>query len=110
MSTFSQDEKWMEAKKTVGNHNWLEVVSYYRFIGGRNVFVYSVIEGDKRLIVDVLDDGDVLLISKHGEPVVDNYDTVLSSRKVFKYNEDSSEECDITLGSRVFKIVTESHN
>lgn len=89
MSTFSQDEKWMEAKRAVGNLNWLEVISYYRSIGGRNVFVYSVIEGDKRLIVDVLDDDHVLLISKHGEPVVDSYDSVTNSRKLFKYNEDS---------------------
>lgn len=88
MSSFNQDAKWVEAKRVVGNLNWLEVVSYYRSIGGKNVFVYSVIEGDKRLIVDVLDDDSVVLINREGEVSINDYDTVMNSRKVFKYNED----------------------
>jgi hypothetical protein len=110
MSTFSQDEKWVEAKRAVGNLNWLEVISYYRTIDGENVFVYSVIEGDKRLIVDVLDDEHILLLNKQGEPVVDSYSNVLNSRKVFKYNDDSSEQFDCVYGSRKYRIRIESHN
>lgn len=108
MSSFSQDKKWVEAKRAVGNLNWLEVISYYRSIDGKNVFVYSVIEGDKRLIVDILDDEHILLINKQGEPIVDSYTNVLNSRKVFKYNA-SSLERDFFIGSDKYKIAVESH-
>jgi len=85
MSSFSQDEKWMEAKKAVGNTNWLEIISYYRSIKGNHVSVYSVVNGEKRLIVDVLDDNTVLLISNN-EYIKDSYENVLNSRKIFKFS------------------------
>ena len=87
MSSFSQDAKWVEAKRTIGNNNWIDIVSYYHYIDGKNVLVYSIVEGDKRLIVDVLDDDTVLLKDKQGQYVVDSYENVLSSRKTFKYIE-----------------------
>lgn len=108
MSSFSQDKKWAEAKRAVGSLNWLEVISYYRSIDGKNVFVYSVIEGDKRLIVDIINDETILLINKHGEPIVDKYESVLNSRKIFKYNEDCSVR-DFFVGSSKYKIAVESH-
>lgn len=108
MSSFSQDAKWAEAKQTVGSSNWLEVVSYYRSIDGKNVFVYSVIEGDKRLIVDIIDDEHILLINKLGEPVVDSYQNVLNSRKVFKYCE-TVRYREYYVGSHKYKIAIESH-
>ncbi|AYJ75930.1 hypothetical protein BSP14_055 [Bacillus phage BSP14] len=107
MASFSQDTKWIEAKKVVGHVNWIEVVSYYRSIGGTNVFVYSVVNGDKRLIVDVIDDDEVLLIGKADELLTDSYTNVLNSRKVFKY----SEELDFRnyyLRGQKFRIPTES--
>lgn len=109
MTTFGQDEKWVEAKRAVGDLNWLEVVSYYRSIDGKNVFVYSIIEGDKRLIVDVLNDDSVLLINKHGEPVIDSYDNVMNSRKTFKYSDDS-EVVECHIGKTNYKVTIESHN
>lgn len=109
MGSFKDDEKWIEAKKAVDSKNsWLEVISYYRSIDGKNVFVYSVIEGDKRLIVDVLDDERILLINKQGEPIIDSYVSVLNSRKIFKYNEDSFIH-DFFMGSNKYKIAVESH-
>lgn len=108
MASFSQDRKWLEAKRAVGNLNWLEVIRYYRSINGTNVFVYSVIEGDKRLIADVLDDGHILLVNKHGEPVFDSYENVLNSRKIFKYNEDFLVR-DLCIGSDKYRVVLESH-
>jgi hypothetical protein len=87
MSSFSQDTKWVEAKRVVGNNNWIDIVSYYHSINGKNVLVYSIVEGDKRLIVDIIDDDTVLLVNKHGQRVVDSYENVLSSRKVFQYIE-----------------------
>jgi hypothetical protein len=108
MSSFSQDTKWAEAKRAVGNLNWLEVISYYRSIGGKNVFVYSVIEGDKRLIVDILDNERVVLVNKNGEPVIDSYTAVESSRKVFKYSE-KTEQVPYMVGNKEYLITIESH-
>jgi len=88
MSSFSSDKKWMEAKKVVGDMNWVEIVSYYRSINGTNVFVYVIGEGNKRLIVDVIDDDNILLINKDGDPEIDTYENVMNSRKEFKYSED----------------------
>lgn len=107
MSSFSKDKKWMEAKRAIGNMNWLEIVSYYRSINGIHVFVYSVIDGNKRLIVDVIDDDTVLLLSKSGQLVIDDYDLVLNSKKIFKYSE-QCEHKDLYLGSQKYSIVTES--
>jgi hypothetical protein len=91
MSSFSQDEKWMEAKRAVGHLNWLEVISYYRSIDGSNVQVYSVRDGEKRLIIDLLDDDTVLLKDKDGFAKEDTYENVLQSRKIFKYSESKSQ-------------------
>lgn len=91
VSLFSKDNKWKKAKQLLNhNYTWLEVISYYKSLGGTNVSVYSVIEGDKRLIVDLTDDDQVLLLNKHNELVKDTYDNVLNSRKVFEYHEDNS--------------------
>lgn len=108
MASFSQDRKWVEAKRAIGNLNWIEVISYYRSIDGKNVFVYSVAEGGKRLIVDVLDDDTVLLLDKRGEPVTDTYENVFNSKKVFKYNEEHSEQAYQLQGADTY-IATESH-
>jgi len=107
MSSFSADEKWMEAKRAVGHINWLEVISYYRSIEGCKVFVYSIMDGDKRLIVDVLDDDTVLLIDKQGYAREDTYQNVLNSRKIFKYSE-NSEDKKYVLGSGEYTITVES--
>ncbi|AXH71110.1 hypothetical protein BSP38_068 [Bacillus phage BSP38] len=81
----------MEAKRAVGHLNWLEVISYYRSIDGCNVSVFSVKDGEKRLIVDVIDDDTVLLLDQNGHEAEDTYDNVLSSRKVFKYSDNPIE-------------------
>lgn len=90
MSSFGQDEKWIEAKRAVGiNNSWLEIINFYRSIGGENVFVYSAGNGDKRLIVDIIDEEDnILLLDKDNHPVSDTYENVNKSKKVFHYEED----------------------
>lgn len=108
MSSFSQDKKWMEAKRVIGELNWIEIVSYYRFVEGRNVFVYSVVDGDKRLIVDVISgDNAVLLLNKKGEFVTDSYEAVMNSKKIFKYS-DNYELKTYRFGSYKFTIAIES--
>lgn len=86
MSYFSRDKKWIEAKKVIGDINWLEIISYYRMINGSNVFVYSIINKEQKLIVDILDDHRVILVNKHSEIELEDYNTVLSSRKRFCYS------------------------
>lgn len=106
MSSFSQDKKWVEAKKAFGSHNWLETIAYYRILGGENVFVYSLMEGDKRLIIDVLEDDSVVLLSKHGFLLTDSFMNVHTSRKVFSYS-DEIEYHSHTLEGRSFKVPVE---
>jgi hypothetical protein len=107
MSSFGQDSKWLEAKKVIGDLNWIEIVSYYRFIGGNNVFVYVIGDGDKKLIVDIIDEDDnILLINKNGKPLTDSYDNVTNSKKVFQYSE-SLEDKEYYLGKQKFIIPTE---
>ncbi|QIA28676.1 hypothetical protein [Phage f2b1] len=106
MTSYSQDRKWLEAKRAVGHLNWLEVISYYRSIGGDSVFVYSIVEGDKRLIVDILADESILLINREGLPVTDSYDNVLKSRKAFNYS-DTSELRTYTVGKESYQIAIE---
>jgi hypothetical protein len=107
MASFSQDKKWMEAKKVCGHLNWLEVIAYYREIQGTNVFVYSVRNGERRLIVDVFDDDTVILLNKNRELVKDSYERVLSSRKSFKYSE-HYENQEYSLGHRTYTVPTEN--
>jgi hypothetical protein len=87
MASFSQDKKWMEAKKVAGHLNWLEVISYYRSISGEKVFVYAVVDEKKQQIIDVIDDDTVLLLNKQGDPALYDYNRVLKSKKIFKYSE-----------------------
>ncbi len=107
MTSFSQDKKWMEAKTVIGKPDWLEVVSYYRFIDGSNVFVYVIGDGDKQLIVDFIDDENILLINKKGLPVVDTYTNVLKGRKLFSYSE-HFEEKEFKINEKEFKIPIET--
>ncbi|AGB62610.1 hypothetical protein [Bacillus phage phiAGATE] len=82
---FSQDKKWMEAKRAVGHLDWIEVVSYYHHIQGEDVTVYAVLNGEMFEIQTALNDNTVLLTDSDGEDVEKDYQTVLSSRKVFKH-------------------------
>lgn len=108
MASFNEDTKWMEAKRAIGDMNWIEIVSYYRSIDGENVFVYSVLDGDRRLIIDVIDDDLVLLMNSKGEPVSESYESVMNSRKVFKYSKDT-ELHSFHFDGKEFKFPIESY-
>jgi hypothetical protein len=106
MSSFNQDEKWREAKQIVGNSNWLEVAVCYRELGGQNVFVYSTVNGSKRLIIDLLTEETVLLLD--GDKLTtDTYANVLNSRKVFRYA-DHIQTHTYILGDTHYTIATET--
>ena len=107
MTSFKHDPLWQEAKLMIGTSNWLEVAACYREIGGKHVFVYSVVNGLKRLIVDILSDETVLLLV--GDRLTtDSYTNVLNSRKQFKYYTDI-EVSTYILGDKQYRIATEIH-
>jgi hypothetical protein len=91
MTSFSQDRKWIEAKKLCGSA-WVETVSYYRSIQGKNVFVYAILNKSKHLIVGAVSDDTVLLINRDKQAHLVSYSEVDRSRKLFKYSEDYEEE------------------
>lgn len=102
MPTFGNDKKWLEAKKVIGNLDWIEIVSYYRFIEGDKVFVYAVGDGDRRQIIDVLgDDRDVLLLNQDNELETDTYENITNSRKAFEYTQEREEKEYYLEGARI---------
>ncbi|AIW03450.1 portal protein [Bacillus phage Moonbeam] len=107
MTSFKHDPIWQEAKLTVGTTNWVEVAVCYRELGGENVFVYSLSNGAKRQIIDVLSDDTVLLLA-NGSLKTDTYSNVISSRKQFRYVE-TIETSTYILGDKKYTIATEIH-
>lgn len=104
MVSFGTDKQWLEAKKVIGDLDWIEIVSYYRFVGGRNAFVFTVGEGEVRQIIDIIDeDKNVLLLNDEGQIEVDTFDNVTKSKKIFKYTTEV-EEYRYELGEEYLKI------
>lgn len=102
MSPFTKDTKWMEAKKVINGMDWVLIVSYYRFVGGKNIFVYVIGDQDRKLIVDITgDDDDVILINKKGELEVDTYENVTNSRKEFTHSEEYKEQTYYVKGEEI---------
>lgn len=88
---FNQDNKWLEAKR-IGRElgvadNWLEMITLYHNIGGSNIFIYAIIDNQKYLIVDVLDDEHVILLDSSDNPVIEDYKKVFDSKKIFSYSD-----------------------
>lgn len=81
---YQEDEKWVEAKRTLRTDDWIEVTSFYRELGGHDVFVYALLDREKKLILDIDDDDNVLLYTKDGV-VSEDYERVFTSRKYFSY-------------------------
>lgn len=90
-NSYSSDPIWREAKKVAGSaeeSGWIETVSYYREQGGYKVFVYSLINKSKNLIVDVTNTEEILLLDSNNKPFIENYKTIKNSRKYFSFNEE----------------------
>lgn len=90
--------KWLEAKnlaRITGNeYNWIEVVSFYEELGGKHVQVYcSLKDGDKRRIVSPVDNEDlVVTVKRNNNVILDDYEEVLESKKIFIFAEHSEEK------------------
>lgn len=92
---YGQDKKWIEAKKFIEaqgmKNNWIEVIDYYRQIGGRHVTVFVALDKVKYMILEATTDNNVILVDKDNVIVVKDYEVVYSSRKMFYYIEEPFE-------------------
>ena len=93
--TYGQDKKWIEAKKFIEEqgmkNNWIEVVDYYRQIGGKHVTVFIGIDKVKYMILKATTDDKVILVDKDNNIKLEDYDIVYNSRKMFYYIEEPFE-------------------
>lgn len=104
---FSNDPKWLEAKRSIGRLDWIEVVSYYRYLGGKNIFVYIIRDKTKKLIIDFIDsDGNVILLNRNKELEIQDYESVDTSKKEFVYAHDF-ETSVYEIEGQEFKVATE---
>lgn len=92
---YSKDNKWNEAKDFIKHQgmqdNWIEVVDYYRQIGGKHVAVFIAIDKKKYMILEATTDGRVLLVDRDNQVVLEDYDLVMQSKKMFYYIEEPIE-------------------
>lgn len=86
---YMNDSLWIESKRVAKDNgmsdNWLEIVEYYHSLGGHRAMVHSIIDEKQREILHILDTEDILLIDSDGNLHVEDYDTVLASKKLFFY-------------------------
>ena len=92
---FAKDKKWDEAKAFIKQQgmtdNWIEVIDYYRQIGGKHIAVFIAIDKQKYMILEATKDGRVILIDKDNNIVLEDYNTVMQSRKMFYFIEEPFE-------------------
>lgn len=86
---YMNDSLWIESKRVAKDNgmadNWLEIVEYYHSLGGHRAMVHSIIDEKQREILHILDTEEILLIDSDGNLHVEDYETVLSSKKLFFY-------------------------
>lgn len=92
---FSRDLKWEEAKKFISaqgmKDNWIEVVDYYRQLGGKHVAVFIALDHEKYMILEATKDNRVILVDRQNNIRLEDYDTVMESKKMFYYIEEPFE-------------------
>lgn len=93
--TYSKDKKWDEAKDFIKSQgmkdNWIEIVDYYRQIGGKHVAVFIALDKNKYMILEATKDNRVILVDKDNNIRLEDYDIVTESRKMFYYIEEPFE-------------------
>lgn len=92
---FSKDLKWEKAKKFIAEQgmkdNWIEVIDYYRQIGGKHVAVFIALDKEKYMILEATKDGRVILIDKNNNLRLEDYDVIMECKKMFYYIEEPFE-------------------
>lgn len=104
---FAKDKKWNIAKNFIKEQgmqdNWIEIVDYYRQLGGSHVAVFIYINQVKYRILEATKDNRVVVIDKNDNLHLMDYNKVLESRKVFFYIEEPS-TYDINLSKDIQKV------
>ncbi|AAX92410.1 hypothetical protein TwortDSMZ_092 [Staphylococcus phage Twort] len=89
--TYAKDKKWEDAKTFIKQQgmkdNWIEIVDYYRQIGGTHVAVFIALEKEKYMILEATTDNRVILVDKNNNIVLEDYNVVMESKKMFYYIE-----------------------
>lgn len=92
---YSKDKKWDEAKEFIKNQgmkdNWIEIVDYYRQIGGKHVAVFIALDKTKYMILEATKDNRVILVDKDNNIRLEDYTVVTESKKMFYYIEEPFE-------------------
>ncbi|MDU6503568.1 MAG: hypothetical protein E6533_14300 [Klebsiella pneumoniae] len=92
---YSKDSKWDEAKEFIKQQgmqdNWIEIVDYYRQIGGRHVAVFIAIDKQRYMILEATKENRVILLDKDNNILLEDYDLVTESKKMFYYIEEPCE-------------------
>lgn len=92
---YSKDKKWDEAKEFIKNQgmkdNWIEIVDYYRQIGGKHVAVFIALDKTKYMVLEATKDNRVILVDKDNNIRLEDYTVVTESRKMFYYIEEPFE-------------------
>lgn len=92
---FSKDLKWEKAKKFIAEQgmkdNWIEVIDYYRQIGGKHVAVFIALDKEKYMILEATKDGRVILVDKNNNLRLEDYDVIMECKKMFYYIEEPFE-------------------
>lgn len=105
--TFATDAKWNRAKDFISSQgmagNWIEIIDYYRQIGGSHVAIFIFVEKIKYRILEVTKDNRVVLVDKDDNIHLMDYDFVLESKKMFFYIEEPSDYM-ITLDDSIRKL------
>ncbi|WOZ17508.1 hypothetical protein [Staphylococcus phage vB_SauM-T-SE-G1] len=71
--------------------NWIEIVDYYRQIGGKHVAVFIALNKVKYMILEATKDNKVILVDKDNNILLEDYDVVMESKKMFYYIEEPFE-------------------
>lgn len=89
--TYAKDKKWEEAKSFIKQQgmkdNWIEIVDYYRQLGGSHVAVFVAIDKEKYMILEATTDNRVILLDKDNNVKLEDYQVVMESKKMFYYIE-----------------------
>jgi len=92
---FSKDLKWEKAKKFIAEQgmkdNWIEIIDYYRQIGGKHVAVFIALDKEKYMILEATKDGRVIIIDKNNNLRLEDYDIIMECKKMFYYIEEPFE-------------------
>lgn len=105
---FSKDNKWSIAKKFIKQQglegNWIEVVDYYRQIGGKHVAIFVYLNKIKYRILEATIDDRVILMDSENKFHIWDYEEVNTNRKEFFYIEEPNEN-EYSLDIEIKKLV-----